>query len=154
LASGKRTNRCSFKGDALLKTPDKPSEFASFLGLALGQYDPKTNSYTATLTPDETKYNFFGFIHGGFLAAIFDEITGMVACFMYGVDSVVTEKLEVSYHRLAFPRCPITFEARLVSTESDGKIQINGQAICGDRILATASSTFRLRVRLRKDIPD
>jgi acyl-coenzyme A thioesterase PaaI-like protein len=80
-----------------------------------------------------------GCVHGGFIAAAFDELLGM-ACIYSGAPGM-TGTLEVSYRSPTPIRTLLRFEGRYEG-RSGRKIRTRGEMYAGDRLCAEASGLF------------
>jgi len=80
-----------------------------------------------------------GCVHGGFIAAAFDELLGM-ACIYSGAPGM-TGTLEVSYRSPTPIRTTLRFEGRYEG-RSGRKIRTRGEMYAGDRLCAEASGLF------------
>lgn len=80
-----------------------------------------------------------GCVHGGFLAAAFDELLGM-ACIFSG-NPGMTGTLEIRYRSPTPIRCELRFEGRLDGVEGR-KIRTSGCVWAGERLCAEATGIF------------
>ncbi|MBK7952336.1 MAG: PaaI family thioesterase [Deltaproteobacteria bacterium] len=80
-----------------------------------------------------------GCVHGGFIAAAFDELLGM-ACIFSGSPGM-TGTLEVTYRTPTPTRTPLRFEGRFEGREGR-RIQTRGEMWAGERLCAEASGLF------------
>lgn len=80
-----------------------------------------------------------GCVHGGFIAAAFDELLGM-ACIYSGAHGM-TGTLEVSYRSPTPIRTTLRFEGRFESRRGR-KIRTRGEMYAGDRLCAEATGLF------------
>jgi acyl-coenzyme A thioesterase PaaI-like protein len=82
-----------------------------------------------------------GRVHGGMVAAVFDDVTGFVLADVG--EPGFTGRLEVSYRAPVPIETPIEFRARMRSREGR-KMVVEGEARLDGRVLATAEALFIL----------
>ena len=82
-----------------------------------------------------------GRVHGGMVAAVFDDVTGFVLTDVG--EPGFTGRLEVSYRAPVPIETPIEFRARMRSREGR-KMVVEAEARLDDRVLATAEALFIL----------
>jgi acyl-coenzyme A thioesterase PaaI-like protein len=80
-----------------------------------------------------------GCVHGGYLAAAFDELLGMACIFSGGPG--MTGELVTRYRRPTPTRTRLRFEGRLDRIEGR-KLYTSGEIYAGDRVTAEASGIF------------
>lgn len=104
--------------------PVIPTPFARHNGVAeLGSFDPQAKTYTLTVVGgEETATNFFGTDHGGWLAGLLDDAAGMLAYYLYGVNSAVTRESKLTFLQGARPGQPITIQVSLVYASPEALI--------------------------------
>ena len=80
-----------------------------------------------------------GIVHGGFLAALLDEVLGVVTS--YSGDPGMTREYTLHYHRPTHIKMPLRFEARFDRREGR-KIFVSAQLWEGETLTVTASALF------------
>ncbi|MDD5749730.1 MAG: PaaI family thioesterase [Patescibacteria group bacterium] len=128
----------------MLNPPTEPSPLGQFFGLKLGEFDPWKKTYSVEFLPTKAMTNFFRTVHGGALAAIFDETMAMLAYFLHGINSAVTDQISVSYYRPLRPLRPILVEVWLTS-EGQYSLFIRAKASRAGQLIAEASSQWQKR---------
>lgn len=78
-------------------------------------------------------------LHGGYVAALFDEFLGWVQMFSGGAGA--TKNLSVTYHKPTPLNVDLELKARLVSVEGR-KIKVVGEMYAGDVMTASAEGLF------------
>ncbi|MFA5070412.1 MAG: hypothetical protein WC528_03965 [Patescibacteria group bacterium] len=130
-----------------LVRPTEPTPFAKWMGVKkLGEYDGIKHTYVVVAQVPPEALNFFGTVHGGYLAGLFDDAFGMLAYFIYGVNSATT--FDGNVKPLKMLRLSggnsLVFETRF-KEESDCVIQLEGSVKRGNIIMAEAVSFWLLR---------
>ena len=132
--------------------PTEPTPWAKMLGIEkLGHYDPEKKVYSLTIIPHPDALNFFKTTHGGYLAGVFDDAFGMLAYFLYGVNSATTIRQEVEPLKMLRldSKNPLDFEI-IFKAESNSVIYMAGFAKRSGVIVAKAKSEWRLRKKRSK----
>lgn len=133
----------------MIQQPTEPSPLARALGLlALGDYDPTNQTYTITFNPKKTQTNFFGTVHGGIIAAICDDTSAMLAYFIGGINTAITNKLEMTYHGPARPGQPLTFVA-ILQRQTNEHLFISVEVYSNKRLIAIAQTQWQKRIKSR-----
>lgn len=89
-----------------------------------------------------------GFVHGGYVAAIFDQFLGMAQ--IMGKSPGMTGSLTVRYHRPT----PLNTELRLHATLEENvgrKTMVTGEMFAGDTVTASCEALF---IRPRQPLPE
>lgn len=127
--------------------PTEPTPWAKLLGIEkVGHYDPEKKVYSLTIIPHPAALNFFGTLHGGYLAGVFDDAFGMLAYFIYGVNAATTVEQRVRPLKMLRPSAKnqLVFEISLAG-ECQGVVYMKGVAKKADEVVAKAESVWQLR---------
>jgi len=129
------------------ESPKEPTAFAKMLGLKrLGRFNKDTLTYTAVISPPPDAINFFSTIHGGYLSALFDDAFGMLAYFIYGVNSAATSRISINFIKALKPSRSIPLVVEVSFKELEGlELKMGGRITRGNYLIATAESIWSLR---------
>jgi acyl-coenzyme A thioesterase PaaI-like protein len=131
---------------AIIK-PTEPTPWAKWLGIEkLGDFDRDNKTYVLEVIPCPAALNFFGTIHGGYLAGVFDDAFGMLAYFIYGVNAATTAGANVIPLKMIRPsqQKKLVFIVSL-KEEKDGLLMLIGSVKSGESVFAKAESVWQLR---------
>src|SRR5690606_18665442 len=78
-------------------------------------------------------------LHGGYVAALFDEVLGWVQMLSGGAGA--TKNLSVTYHKPTPLNVELTLRARLASVEGR-KVRVSGEMYAGNTMTASAEGLF------------
>lgn len=120
------------------------SPAAKLLGREILSRDPETGEVSVRFTARQEFYNRSGIVHGGFIAAMLDSVTGtaVAPCVPEG-SWAVTARLDTRFHKPAGAG-PIFGLARVV--EADARhVRIEGELKDeAGAVIATATSEMRI----------
>lgn len=134
------------KNDLLIK----PTSFAELCGCTeLGDFDPTTNTYTwQVATFNLRAVNALGTVHGGAIAALFDEACCMVIFHCYGLKSAVTKSMSIEFFRGLRPKSPWVITCKIIKTTGEKKsdrIFIVAEAKANDKLIARMKAVWTRR---------
>jgi len=126
--------------------PKEATPFARLLGCTkLGKFDNQTKVYTLKiplLNPEAI--NFFKTVHGGCITGLFDDACGMTIYFYYGVNSAITESIDIKFFYPLHPKHPLSIVCKIEKEEGE-KIFMVAEARSNGRVIAIMKSVWKKR---------
>lgn len=104
------------------------------------QYEIDGDTVVTTWTPGEDHVGFPGFVHGGLVAAVLDDIMGRTSALHRRW--VVTARMEQRFRAPAPTGVPLRFEARITRLQRRAMTAEARALLPGGEVVAEATGTF------------
>jgi len=134
-----------YKGSPIELTP-----LAQLLGVdKLGKFNVEMRQYVVEITKlNPEALSFYKFVHGGAIAALFDDTAGMCIYFCHGINSAITESHTVKFISAMSIKSPlvITCWVDTDGKKKDDKIIVKGKAeTTNGKVIATMQAVWMLK---------